>query len=247
MPAIPAIILDHLPPSLTVSDIEARSGSLLFHRPLQRIIFTKVAKGKDVPQLIGEAEGIQAMSSAAPELVPHIYAFGYDNPQSRNQAYMITQWFEMAGSWRDSGHQRELGRKLAEMHRYRAEAGHGDRFGFGVPTHCGVTEQDNTWEDRWDVFYRDRRLGDLVRRIGDAAISETWEKMKDRCAKSFLHIPLLKSLSKQGSSSPAFQHRPGYETRYPPWRSLVRQCRFGFQVPISDYFRSSKLLRTQRS
>jgi protein-ribulosamine 3-kinase len=180
MPSIPAIILDHLPPSLKATDLHARSGPLLFHEPTQSTIFTKVAKGKDVPQLIGEAEGLRAMGTAAPDLVPKLYAFGYDDPPTHSQAYMITEWFEMAGSWRDAKHQRELGRKLAEMHRYRVDAGHGDRFGFSVPTHCGVTEQDNTWEEQWDVFYRDRRLRDLVRRIGDPAISQCWEKMKAR-------------------------------------------------------------------
>lgn len=181
MTAIPKIILDHLPSSLKAVELKARSGSVLYHEPSQSTLFTKVAKGKDVPQLIGEAEGLRAMGSAAPELVPKLYSFGYDDPSSRKEAYMISQWFEMAGSWRNPEHQKELGRKLAEMHRYRSDAGHGDRFGFMVPTHCGPTEQDNTWEDRWDVFYRDRRLGDLVRRIGDPAISQSWEKMKERC------------------------------------------------------------------
>ncbi|GHJ83892.1 hypothetical protein NliqN6_0294 [Naganishia liquefaciens] len=187
MPTIPSIILEHLPSSIKVSDLKSRSGSLLFHEPTQTTLFTKVARGKDVPQLIGEAEGLQAMGSAAPALVPKIYSFGYDDPQSRKEAYMISQWFEMAGSCRDAQHQRELGRKLAEMHRYRPEADHKDRFGFGVPTHCGVTEQDNTWEESWNVFYRDRRLADLVRSIGDPAISQSWEKLKRRA------IPLLLS------------------------------------------------------
>jgi len=30
------------------------------------------------------------------------------------------------------------------------------------------------------VFFRDRRLGDLVRRIDDAEITSAWEKMKAR-------------------------------------------------------------------
>ncbi|KAJ9120202.1 hypothetical protein QFC22_003102 [Naganishia vaughanmartiniae] len=126
------------------------------------------------------------MNEAAPELVPKLYGFGYDGPDHRH-ACMITQWFEMHGSWRDNNHQRELGRKLAHMHTYKEEAGHGGRFGFGVPTHCGVTEQDNTWEDSWEVFFRDRRLGDLVQRIGDKAISQSWEKMKAKAIPLLLH------------------------------------------------------------
>jgi protein-ribulosamine 3-kinase len=33
-----------------------------------------------------------------------------------------------------------------------------------MPTHCGLTEQDNRWTDEWLEFYRDRRLGSLLAR-----------------------------------------------------------------------------------
>ncbi|KAJ9117809.1 hypothetical protein QFC20_000089 [Naganishia adeliensis] len=187
MPAeIPAIILKHLPPSLSPTDLSVRSRSLLFHEPTQTTIFTKIATGKDVPQLIGEAEGLKAMGEAAPDLVPRLLGYGYDDDDQK-QACMISQWFEMHGSWHDEMHQRELGKKLAQMHRYIPEAGHGGRFGFPVPTHCGVTEQDNTWEEEWETFFRDRRLGDLVRRIGDRAVTQSWERMKQKA------VPLLLS------------------------------------------------------
>lgn len=174
---IPAIILKHLPTSLSPSDLTVRSRSLLYHEPTQTTIFTKIATGKDVPQLIGEAEGLKAMGEAAPDLVPKLFGYGYDN-HNHNEACMISQWFEMRGSWRDPAHQRELGRKLAQMHRFIPDAGHDGRFGFPVATHCGVTKQDNTWEEEWEVFYGERRLGDLVRRIGDRTITQSWERMK---------------------------------------------------------------------
>jgi protein-ribulosamine 3-kinase len=174
---IPAIILKHLPPSLSPTDLTVRSRSLLYHEPTQTTVFTKIATGKDVPQLIGEAEGLKAMGEAAPDLVPKLFGYGYDD-DNHNEACMLSQWFEMRGSWRDPAHQRELGRKLAQMHRFIPDAGHGGQFGFPVATHCGVTEQDNTWEEEWEVFYGERRLGDLVRRIGDRTITQSWERMK---------------------------------------------------------------------
>lgn len=222
MSAIPKIILEHLPSSLKATDLKSRSGSVLYHEPSQSTLFTKVAQGKDVPQLIGEAEGLRAMGLAAPDLVPKLYSFGYDDPSSRKEAYMISQWFEMAGSWQDPELQKELGRKLAGMHRYRTDVCHEERFGFMVPTHCGPTEQDNTWEDRWDAFYRDRRLGDLVRRIGDPAISESWEKMKERCVHGS-DPPLVAGYRScwKSHSSLAVQHRSATETRDPARRSMV--------------------------
>ncbi|KAJ9121023.1 hypothetical protein QFC24_005004 [Naganishia onofrii] len=183
---LPAIVLKHLPPSIAPRDLRPISRSLFLHEPTKTTIFFKVASGRAVPQLIGEATGLEALNDAALGLVPKLYGFGYDGSDHR-QACMITQWFEMHGSWRDKHHQRELGRKLAQMHTYREDAGHGGRFGFAVPTHCGATEQDNTWEDSWEVFFRDRRLGDLVHRIGDKAISQSWEKMKSKAVPLLLH------------------------------------------------------------
>ncbi|KAJ9094373.1 hypothetical protein QFC19_007982 [Naganishia cerealis] len=183
---IPAIVLKHLPPSIAPQDLRPFSRSLLLHEPTKSTLFVKVATGKNVPQLIGEATGLKAMNDDSLNLVPKVYGFGYDS-NDRRQACMITDWFEMRGSWRDEQHQRELGRKLARMHEYRDEAGHNGRFGFMVPTHCGETEQDNTWEDSWEVFFRDRRLGDLVQRIRDKAINQSWETMKTQA------IPLLLS------------------------------------------------------
>jgi fructosamine-3-kinase len=43
-----------------------------------------------------------------------------------------------------------------------------------------VTEQDNTWEEDWETFYRDRRLGDLVRRIGDEQVTQAWERLQEK-------------------------------------------------------------------
>lgn len=69
---------------------------------------------------------------------------------------------------------------MAEMHKVPAEGtpGYTGKFGFEKATHCGVTEQDNRWEDDWRVFYEKRRLGDLVKRIGDSEISKAWEELR---------------------------------------------------------------------
>ncbi len=86
---------------------------------------------------------------------------------------MISQWFDL-GRLPSEG-QRELGRKLAIMHSAQRD---GERYGFERPTHCGVTQLDNSWEDSWEVFFRDRRLGDLVSRLDNHEISMVWEQMK---------------------------------------------------------------------
>lgn len=50
-----------------------------------------------------------------------------------------------------------------------------------MPTHCGATEQDNTWDDDWGRFFADRRLGDLVNRLGDPTITKEWERLREKC------------------------------------------------------------------
>jgi protein-ribulosamine 3-kinase len=53
-------------------------------------------------------------------------------------------------------------------------------YGFHVPTHCGETEQDNQFESDWMVFYRDRRIGDLIERIGDDEISRLGKNLCEK-------------------------------------------------------------------
>lgn len=108
---------------------------------------------------------------------------------------MVTDHFNFSTATRMSSRspeaQRELGRKIAEMHtppimnesglEVEVEGGgYTGKYGFGVPTHCGVAELNNGWEDDWETFYRDRRLADVVRKIGDKEIESEWEIMKQR-------------------------------------------------------------------
>ena len=51
-----------------------------------------------------------------------------------------------------------LGKKLAEMHRYKSENG---KFGFEVPTFCGATRMRNGWCDTWEECFS-VKIGDLL-------------------------------------------------------------------------------------
>ena len=145
------------------------------------VYLVPVAKVKAVIQMRGEAASLRAMGRTAPEgFVPHLYA--YVESADGSEAAMVTQYFNLNTGKADPVMQRELGRQLAKMHRVPGAGteGYTGKFGFTVPTHCGVTEQDNTWEEDWATFWRDRRLGELVRTIDDAEISRTWDEMKKR-------------------------------------------------------------------
>lgn len=134
----------------------------------------------DVKQITGEVESLRALARACPEVMPRMYAFEID-PKGR-EAAMVSQYFDLKSGSSRGDTQRELARRIAKLHTPTTgpDGDTVEKYGFHVPTHCGVTEQDNTWEEEWEVFYRDRRLGDLVRRIGDKQVDQAWKQMKDK-------------------------------------------------------------------
>jgi protein-ribulosamine 3-kinase len=56
-----------------------------------------------------------------------------------------------------------LGRGLALLHQYR-----GEKFGFRNNNYCGLTEQDNSWQESWPTFFAEQRIGALVNKIHDS-------------------------------------------------------------------------------
>lgn len=83
----------------------------------------------------------------------------------------------------------ELGRGLASMHRAPEE-----KFGFERDNYCGLTPQENAWSADWAGFYRDRRLGALIRRLeqrGDLGPAErdVYARLLDRLPDLLGHGP----------------------------------------------------------
>ncbi|WOO79803.1 Ketosamine-3-kinase [Vanrija pseudolonga] len=131
------------------------------------VFYTKVVRGTAAAQARGEAASLVAMArDAPPGLVPTVLGVKEDN----GSLAMVSSYVD--GS-RAPDFQARLGAALAAMH----APGRSSRYGFDTPTHCGATEQRNDWNESWEAFFRDQRLGDLVRRLGDARISNLWEEM----------------------------------------------------------------------
>ncbi|OCF39228.1 fructosamine kinase [Kwoniella heveanensis CBS 569] len=188
-------ILKHVPQSSLSSSSSSSSSSP--SKSKERYYFTKAQR--DVPQMRGEIEGLRAMGLTSPSLVPRV--LGFEVSDDQKQSAMVTQYFKLGSAPNNKEIQIELGKKLAEMHRTPPprldasgntsddddEGGYTGKYGLAVPTHCGVTEQDNTWTADWETFFRERRLGDMVRRIGDREISRAWEELKTRAVPLLLH------------------------------------------------------------
>ncbi|KAE8227421.1 hypothetical protein CF319_g117 [Tilletia indica] len=149
--------------------------------PSGKLLFGKVAAPE--AQVLGEAASLRALRKACEQaslndeecIVPRVYGSGTADKEGRvRQGYLITDYLTLARGLDSSG-QAKLGRRLAQLHSASPPE---RRYGFQVPTHCGVTEQDNTFESDWRTFWERRRIGDLVERIGDQRLSALQEEMQ---------------------------------------------------------------------
>ena len=91
-------------------------------------------------QVYGEGLGLKRMDEASRGIAPQIHAL----EQSSEGGWFISDYISLGRSSTSS--KKRLAVKLAnELHNPKNHTGV-KKFGFDVPTHCGVTEQDNTWE-----------------------------------------------------------------------------------------------------
>jgi fructosamine-3-kinase len=175
--------------NISLSDLEI-AGKIITHSPTSKKYLTRLAIGKDLDQMKGEAAGLIAMNYTSNDLAPKLLAL--EMSEDGKEGAMISQYWDLGGSKSNPEYQKELARRIATMHTpptgstsvsrigIEEDARYTGNYGFGVSTHCGITELDNTWEESWEVFYRDRRLGDVIKRIDDAQINEEWEKMQEK-------------------------------------------------------------------
>lgn len=105
-----------------------------------------------------EAGCLEALAEAKSELrIPEVYFASA--PQEGLPAMLLTEFLEPSQS--SSTEQDEvLGRGIAQMHRYQQ-----DKYGFAHDNYCGATPQHNDWQSDWVVFFRDQRIGALLKMI----------------------------------------------------------------------------------
>ncbi|PWN89337.1 Ketosamine-3-kinase, partial [Acaromyces ingoldii] len=178
--ALDAVLLDVLKRHCSAlgDTFTAQGGSKVLCRPSNRVVFAKTGRAD---QVLGEAESLDAMYRASQAaghketLIPTIHAFG--KTQDGSRGFLVTDYKDLQSSLGKQA-QRTLGRKLAEMHRHGTSDN--GMYGFSRPTHCGETEQDNTWTASWPEFWADRRIGDLVRRSGDAELAKLEVQLREK-------------------------------------------------------------------
>ncbi|CEH14117.1 Predicted kinase [Ceraceosorus bombacis] len=200
--------------SLTSTKYSACTGQTLF---------CKLSGLSDAPQVLGEASSLQALQAASTatgeaSLTPPIRACG--ETQDGKQ-FLFTDHVQF-GSARSEAVMKQLGKRLAEMHLN----GKNDRFGFHVPTHCGATEQDNTFEDKWSTFWTERRIGDLVRRLADADVTRLDKELRQHA------WPVLFSKETDAKIKPAILHGDLWSGNY--GAAILRT--FDARISPSSYY-----------
>jgi protein-ribulosamine 3-kinase len=161
--------------SIDVSTLKQTSETIVTSTstPIKYFIKTSTC----LPQIQAEAFSLMAMSLTAPQLIPKL--IGLEKSPSGDEIGMVSEYFDLSPIHSPENH-RQLGRQIAEMHSVLPETNEEcrGRYGFQQNTYCGVTEQYNGWEEDWGVFFKDRRIGDLVRRIGDRDIASAWDDLQ---------------------------------------------------------------------
>lgn len=117
---------------------------------------TEVSTGGIDDPKIGEYESLNAIHDAVPSLCPRAVSYGAlrDSPGY----YLVTDFLDTSTSSTRARGAGSLASKIAKLHSAPAPEKYGGKFGFPVPTCCGSTVQDNTWEDSWAEFFGRRRL-----------------------------------------------------------------------------------------
>ena len=119
-------------------------------------IFLKTGSAPAFVMFEAEAEGLRELASAKAIRVPRVLAVARHDAG----AVIAMEWLELGAAVADT--QQILGRQLAELHRHTHE-----RFGWSRDNTIGRTPQHNEYADRWQDFFRERRLEYQLRLASD--------------------------------------------------------------------------------
>lgn len=122
-------------------------------------LFMKENYAENLSFFIRECEGLEAIRMTAAISVPKALAYGLDG----KSAFLLMECVEQGRSIADF--YEDFGRRLYGMHRADcASFVIGGNYGFLNDNYIGAGYQDNTPEDSWKDFFRNRRLLPQIRR-----------------------------------------------------------------------------------
>ncbi|KAF9535639.1 fructosamine kinase PKL/CAK/FruK [Crepidotus variabilis] len=139
-----------------------------FHGSLPRVesssgrtFYVKFGQAINVEQWKGEAESLVAMNDAAPGIAPKLLDFGLSDDGC---PYFISEYKDIGSLSSGQMAAEVLAKRLAsEMHMKTNPEG---KFGFPIPTYCGVTRLRNGLFETWKACYA-AQLEDLLQQLKD--------------------------------------------------------------------------------
>ncbi|MEG4032136.1 MULTISPECIES: fructosamine kinase family protein [unclassified Microcoleus] len=132
-----------------------------------RTYFVKINQASQVAMFEAEALGLQQMGETQTIRVPEPICWGTEG----NLAYIVLEWLDLGSRGGDQTWE-EMGRKLAEMHKYTSPNSPllrgGEEpdsslfrggFGWDINNTIGSTIQINNWTANWAEFWAEHRIG----------------------------------------------------------------------------------------
>src|SRR5262245_22640093 len=110
--------------------------------------FVKVNSRERLPMFEAEAAGLAEILRSDTVRVPQPICFG----ANKTESWLVLEHLHLRDA--RNGSMRELGSRLARMHRVT-----GERFGWHRDNTIGSTPQVNTPRESWIDFWREHRLG----------------------------------------------------------------------------------------
>ncbi|KAF2757429.1 Ketosamine-3-kinase [Pseudovirgaria hyperparasitica] len=135
--------------------------------------FMKTGSGKDAEIMFqGEHASLNAINAVVPSLCPKSHGSGPFSSDA-NTFFLVTDFLNLSARSNLSADDEpaSLAEKLAQLHTTPAPIPDGydsPMFGFPVPTCCGDTPQDNTFNASWADFYANSRLRFILERAESA-------------------------------------------------------------------------------
>lgn len=146
--------------SVTVTSSQTMGGGCINHasrlETTEGVFFLKWNADCPVDMFAREAEGLNELSEGVGDqlLIPKVIC--YQNT-GKMPGFIVLEYLQEGHSGTDD---EKLGHGLAALHRFG-----GDYFGFQNDNYCGATPQKNTPANNWLEFFRDQRLGHLLKLI----------------------------------------------------------------------------------
>ncbi|GMI01887.1 hypothetical protein TrVE_jg4634 [Triparma verrucosa] len=131
----------------------------------KRYFYKKGNDSADEKMLSAEFAGVKAMHETKTIRVPEPLVFGSKSDYVSGP-FVVFEYLNIGGV----GDGREMGRKLAQMHRCLSENG---KFGFHIDNTIGATPQKNTWENIWPDFFIKHRYHAMLDKCSNLGFSDS--------------------------------------------------------------------------